>query len=124
VSGEYQMTFEIAEKKIRVAINLHKDSKLIFESCLWGKGAPLNIRSLLSTLFKFPAVGLLTMLRIEWQALKLFERRGLKTVTPSSVVSSNPDYRKPTLFDKIRTFFVRLMRESPTKKAKSAPRKI
>ncbi|MEW8510338.1 MAG: DUF1365 family protein, partial [Candidatus Thiodiazotropha sp.] len=57
--------------------------ELQFHTAIWGISEPLNNRTLLTALLKQPMLTLGVMLRIHWQALRLWSK-GVSLTTRSS----------------------------------------
>jgi cyclopropane-fatty-acyl-phospholipid synthase len=74
--GNYSVTFEEAEERLGIRVDLEKDGATIFSGHLGGIARPLTRGSILATLVRYPITSLLTMPRIHHQAMKLYGRVG------------------------------------------------
>ncbi|MES9971838.1 MAG: DUF1365 domain-containing protein [Candidatus Thiodiazotropha sp.] len=86
VSGGYKFHFKIDRQAPRVQIDYYDQGRLQLNTAIWGRSQPLNNRTLLTALLKQPLLTLGVILRIHWQALRLWLKGvSLTTRTPSSM---------------------------------------
>lgn len=83
--GGYRFHFRIDHMAPRVQIDYYDQGQLQLNTAIWGRSAPLNNRHLLSALLRQPLLTLGVMLRIHWQALRLW----LKGVSLTARTSSS-----------------------------------
>lgn len=87
VSGSYRFSFNTDLDAPHVRIDYHDDGRLQLNTLVWGQSAPLATRTLLPALIRQPFLTLGVVLRIHWQALRLW----LKGVSLSQRVSSSSE---------------------------------
>ncbi|MBL8493781.1 MAG: DUF1365 domain-containing protein [Rhodocyclaceae bacterium] len=71
VSGEYRFRFTRRGAVQAVAIDYFESGRIVLTTRLAGRARPLDDRSLLSALVRFPLMTCAVVLRIHWQALRL-----------------------------------------------------
>lgn len=72
VKGSYRFRLSFNEQHRTVGIDYFKEDTRVLKTIITGKSYPLNDRELLRTVFSFGFATLMVVLRINWQALKLF----------------------------------------------------
>ncbi|MBT3057603.1 MAG: DUF1365 domain-containing protein [Candidatus Thiodiazotropha sp.] len=83
VSGGYRFHIRTDSHAPRVQIDYYDKGELQLHTAIWGISEPLNNRTLLTALLKQPMLTLGVMLRIHWQALRLWSK-GVSLTTRSS----------------------------------------
>ena len=86
VSGHYDFTFSISDSKCNISINYYVDGKVGLKTFIAGEYQPWSLRNLTRVAFVYPFNCLAVILRIHWQAFKLFLKgvRHLKKPPPPS----------------------------------------
>lgn len=72
VTGEYRFRFEYQEDRCSARINYEENDQLMLRTALAGKAQALNDRHLLQLFFSLGWSTLLVVIRIHWQALRLW----------------------------------------------------
>ncbi len=83
VSGNYRFTFNCNRQSPSVRIDYFDNNKLQLNTAIWGKSRELSTASMLTALTRQPLLTLGVMLRIHWQALRLWIKRVPLVVHPS-----------------------------------------
>lgn len=74
IAGTYTFRFQLNQSEPLVCIDYHDDAGPLLMTSMQGKTAPWSNGSLLSALLKMPFLTFGVMLRIHWQALKLWRK--------------------------------------------------
>ncbi|MTV39834.1 DUF1365 domain-containing protein [Duganella radicis] len=72
LTGGYRFRFHLAGARPRTGIDYHDDQGLLIRTTLSGRAEPLRDRTLAMALLRYPLLGLGVVLRIHWQALRLW----------------------------------------------------
>lgn len=75
VAGDYRFFFNTDFAKPRVNIDYYLDDTLQLNTAIWGKAVPLSTSQLLLALFKQPLMSFGVIVKIHWQALRLWLKR-------------------------------------------------
>ena len=75
VRGEYRFRIEVAADRRRVHIDYWEDGELMLRTAVSGRVQELNDRHLLRLVFRLGWYTLLVVLRIHWQALRLWLKK-------------------------------------------------
>lgn len=78
VDGTYFVRIKCTGDSFAASIILEQDGARVFTASMDGQGQPLSSRSLLWTLARMPLAAGSIMLRIQWQAILLRLRRGIR----------------------------------------------
>jgi DUF1365 family protein len=90
VEGDYRFRFRLDEKIAHVDVNYHDAQGLMLATSVGGRREPLADRAVLRRFLGNPTMTMGVMVRIHWQALKLWQKRARfyrKPVPPSQLVS-------------------------------------
>lgn len=110
VSGEYTVTLLEFGEKLNFRIELKREGVLTFFADLTGQAMAFTTRFLLSTLVRYPLAALLTMARIETQALRLHFSKGLIPFRKPAPVSQNTVRAHPNWVHKLKISILDLVR--------------
>lgn len=108
VDGEYHIHLKKLDEEFSISIDLHDHTGLVFSASMNGDGLELNTRNLRRTLCRLPFFALTIMVRIHWQALRLYFDRHLSMFdkpAPSHPLTIPPSHRSWWL--RLRTACVR-----------------
>ena len=83
-SGTYEVGLTITDAQVAIRVALHEDGAEKFWATLEGTRVPLTARSVAGSLLRFPLSILLTMIRIHWQALRLYRGRKAPLFSPDT----------------------------------------
>lgn len=72
IKGHYQFRFKLGSKQHRTNIDYHDHNGLLLRTAMTGHVCPLTDRALLRALVRYPLLGIGIVLRIHWQALRLW----------------------------------------------------
>jgi DUF1365 family protein len=75
VQGHYRFRFRLGGASHCTGIDYHDLDGLLLRTSLSGRPAPMTDRALLGALLRYPLLGLGIIVRIHWQALKLWRKR-------------------------------------------------
>jgi uncharacterized protein len=75
VEGYYEFTFEHTEKSLKSVINYFTEQGHVLNTYMAGDFYPINNTQIIKTVFLYPAMTLLVVLRIHWQAVKLWIKK-------------------------------------------------
>jgi DUF1365 family protein len=109
VSGDYKLTVAACDQTLDISVELYEQGLQVFAARLWGQAKPLSTRSLLATLACYPFCILLTMLRIQVQALLLFFGRSVEVYLKPQPSSSGTIRSAPGFLDRARLAVVARM---------------
>ncbi|TVO77903.1 DUF1365 domain-containing protein [Sedimenticola selenatireducens] len=86
VEGEYQFKFKMDFDAPHVWIDYLQSGELQLNTAIWGKSKPLTVSALFTALLKQPLLTVGVMVRIHWQALRLWLKGATfhQRPTPSS----------------------------------------
>lgn len=70
--GSYTFTFEWSQKGFRSIINFYDAHTHILNTAMWGQRRPMTDFGILSVLFRYPLMTLHVVVRIHYQALRLY----------------------------------------------------
>ena len=74
VSGSYRFRFRLGGARPRTDIDYHDEHGLLIRTALSGRTEPMRDRALLAALLRYPLLGLGIVLRIHWQAWRLWRK--------------------------------------------------
>lgn len=106
VEGEYEVRFNQQDLSIKIEVDLLNDGELLLATSLQGFGKSLNDSELIKVLFQYPLTVLLTMLRIHFQAFKLYFLKKLRFYYKPKVKESFNQYGKPGIIERFRAFVI------------------
>lgn len=72
--GSYRFRFRAAGARLRTAIDYHDEHGLLIRTALTGQAQAMTGRALAGALLRYPLLGLGIVLRIHWQALRLWRK--------------------------------------------------
>jgi DUF1365 family protein len=72
MEAHYEFTFSPLGEKVHVHIDEYQNGVKFFTARLWGERAPLTDQKLRNVLIRYPFSTIMVMVRILWQALKLW----------------------------------------------------
>lgn len=75
VEGGYRFRFRLDGERPRTAIDYHDADGLLIRTTLSGRAVPMSGRALAGALLRYPLLGAGVVLRIHWQALRLWWRK-------------------------------------------------
>lgn len=75
VEGHYEFTFEHTEEKFKSVINYYTEDGHVLNTYMGGHFFPITNTEILKTIFLYPAMTLLVVTRIHWQAVKLWYKK-------------------------------------------------
>lgn len=110
LSGTYSLTGDFNQQYMHISVDLMQDNELVFSGSIAGAGKSLTFRWLAYTVLTRPLCGLLTMLRIEWQALKIFIGGKAALASAEEHAKSIAHTSAPSVFDRARLLLIRLVR--------------
>ena len=91
VDGEYRFRFQLSPSKRCVTIDYYRHGELVLKTAVSGAAHPLSSPELLKALAKYGWATVMVVLRIHWQALKLWRKGAVfhrKPTPPSLEISS------------------------------------
>ena len=77
VSGGYEVSLREHGAELDLQIHLHDAGAVVFSARMRGKGVQMSSRTLITTMLRFPLFAATIMMRIKWQALRLYFQRRL-----------------------------------------------
>ena len=111
ISGQYQFVVKEYEDNLNIMVSLEHSCRPSFWADITGKSRPITYKNILLTLLCYPLSILLTMPRINYQALKLYFVRGLTPKLPKLAQAPDTIRSYQTPRHKIRLAVVDLMRK-------------
>ena len=111
-SGRYHLEVKKFAEEMEIIVSLEKQGEIIFCSRLYGKGRELNSKNLIYTLFRYPFVPFLTMLRIHVQAYVLYRRKKTPLNAQPKLVGPNSSAVKPGIFHRLRSLVILKLRSN------------
>lgn len=112
--GAYVVRVSREEESLTISVELQRGSDIVFAAVMRGTGRPFTSAGLAMTLARFPLFAATVMVRIKWQAIQLYFRRGLPVHDKPA-----PDHASTTSLSP-RSWWVRL-REAVIRRARQAP---
>ena len=88
MDGEYKVRVHAEPDAFRAVITLVQKGEAVFSASMAGHGSPIKPMSVLSVLLRMPLAAVTIMMKIQWQAVLLRVRRGLRP-------SPKPEPRDP-----------------------------
>ena len=109
ISGEYEVRLKSHDDHFAIAVSLREEGAVSFVANLVGTGRPLSSTRLLGALVRAPLFAATIMLRIHWQALRLYlcKRIALR-VKPTLLDPATIPPSRSSFCVRIRTAAVRL----------------
>ncbi|MBX7144850.1 MAG: DUF1365 domain-containing protein [Oligoflexia bacterium] len=106
VNGEYCFHLRDLGTALHIQVDLFQDNNLKLATNLTGKSEPFSKSALLRLLFQFPLSALLTMTRIQWQALRLYFNKQLRLFNKPKTPTISPHAARPSLISKLRLWIL------------------
>ncbi|MRW88602.1 DUF1365 family protein [Duganella sp. FT80W] len=96
VEGDYRFRFRLDGARPRTAIDYHDADGLLIRTTLSGRVQPMTSRALAAALLRYPLLGAGIVLRIHWQALRLWWRGVPFFYKPPRTAHNLTDHKEPT----------------------------
>ncbi len=77
-SGEYRVRIRCTDERFMASISLEQEGRTVFSASMDGIGTSLTSGALAATLLRMPLAASVIMTRIQWQAILLRLRRGVR----------------------------------------------
>ena len=77
-AGEYLVRLRCTDERFMASISLEQEGRIVFTASMDGVGSELTSRAMAATLLRMPLAATAIMTRIQWQAILLRLRRGLR----------------------------------------------
>ncbi len=82
---KYEWSFTQPKNSLSVNMINYKDGEKVFDATLSMKRLPFNIKTVINQILRFPAITIIIVIRIHWQALKLWFKKAPFFIHPSKV---------------------------------------
>ena len=111
VSGGYEVSLRERGDEFDLQIDLRDADTVTFSARMRGRGVQMSSRALITTLLRFPLFAATIMIRIKWQALRLYFQRRLPVFAkPRATHRSTTSPARPGMWHRLRAGVVRRAR--------------
>ncbi len=122
VNGEYEIVLTERGDFVSLAISLRQEQQLVLYAEMSGRGTPLTTRSLSASAIRLPWLVATVMLRITWQAFRLYLQKHIPVFAkPPPTNAATFRAGGASVWHRIRDYLVRLASDRSDESQLTAP---